>query len=89
MNLSFKQVRIVSAVLVSNVGASNSTNSVTSATVQTGNGGGDLLTQLQSSLDYSNLTVQYNLGSQPTTKQTGNTKQTSVAYELAHAAGLV
>jgi hypothetical protein len=86
----FQQIRVVTATLISNLGASNAAQQITNATARTSGATAPVdPAALQSSLDAANLTVQYNLAAQPTSKVTPSTGQTSVAYELAHAAGLV
>ena len=82
----FRQIVVVTATLVSNIGAASASQNITNATVKVETV--DPVT-LQTALDAANLTVQANLAAQPTTKPTPSTKQTSIAYELAHAAGLV
>jgi len=86
---SFKQIRFVTATVVSNLGATAASAQITNATARTTTAPADLGAALQASLDAANLTVQANLAAQPTKKTTASTKQTSVAYELAHSMGLV
>ena len=88
--MTLKQIRIVSATLVASVGATNSTNSITNATAKTAGAEAPIdPAALQTALDAANLTVEQNLAAQPTTQPAATTKQTSVAYELAHSMGLV
>jgi hypothetical protein len=84
---NFKQIRFVTATVVSNLGATTAAAQITNATARTA--AADPTVALQSSLDAANLTVQANLAAQPTKKTTASTQQTSVAYELAHSMGLV
>ena len=88
--LSFRQIRIVTAT-VSTIGAENSAAAVTNANVKTQSvtPATDLTTQLQSSIDAANLTVQYNLAAQPTAKAQTTPKQESAAYALAKTMGLL
>ena len=87
---AFQQIRIVTATIASNLGATNSVQQVTNATAKTSGATAPVdPAALQSSLDAANLTVQYNLAAQPTSKTTASTKQSSVAYELARSMGLV
>lgn len=90
VQMVLQQIVVVTATLVANIGATNSTSNVTNATAKTAGATAPIdPTALQSALDGANLTAQANLAAQSTTKANPTPKQTSVAYELAHSAGLV